>query len=867
MLEGSSHHHILNLKDINKPRNNNCDVENFSPVIERLEEYSSQSNEEQKMFSKQSGIKNEELIFNNKAQLKDSVISEILFNLDNKENKGNKTLIIKSKSLLKSIPKIELNPKKSLNQNYKRNNLFNTVTKKTSTNEIPSFNLIKPKLDIPFNLISPHKKNNNRKESVLMLKSKRKTIAFSGIKKRSSNTFGNDIQSNYLEKINSIPVPIDKKINEKTKYKAGRHSIIQTTETNQKLIKHYTNPKRKVSGVTLEHSKLSEEFRFSSLLKKNKVYMVKRLYLKNSRKNVLNNINYIENILNDPNISKKDVLLKRIKIYSFIQSITSLISILLNIIDVELYHKYSNDYIKENNIELKNYYEIKNREINSKENIVRLLNGIFSFICLLMTICIFLSKYNFNKKETEKILNKKNRNLSFVHDLNNNKQEISKISKQDQISKLILRSIINFLFYPPKINFIYYSYSDTILFIYPFNSFFLILSSFKLYNIYRCIFYFYPVTSTIGKAICQKHNVKLNIKFMFQSFLSKHKISFPLCIIIILTIMISILLRSIEIFSYDITLLEAKDTNSLYLINHHEFNIYETLWIFLSFLMRNPMGLLNPVTPFGKILLFIIFIIGTLFLLMIYFRLNELMQLDRPSFQAYSKLEKLFHPENKKNKAIEVIFSFILLKKYYSKYNTEEIEKKISNEEKNGINNNNRRRKNVLDFQINKLREKYIMQLKQKKIFFLQVKFFFYAKLFTDVYNYIDVYKISRKQPLQLSSLFQNIEGKMDANLESLNIKLSNIDSIDVIFDRLKKNDIILLKKIKTIKKLHNSIMKYLSELNNYEFRHFNEKRNKLEKNKSKLKRSKTKTNINFKSCKSINNTIKKNINICDGKI
>ena len=854
MLEGSSHHHILNLKDNNKARKSKFNVENFSPVIERLEENnSSQSNEEQKMFSKQSGIKNEELIFNNKAQLKDSVISKILINLDSKDIKGNKTLILKSKSIFKTIPNNLLKRKKSLKQFSRRNNLFSEI-KKTSTNEIPPFNLIKPKSNSPFNIISPHKKNTNRKESILMIKSKRKTIAFSGIKKRSSNVLGNIIHVNSKERISG---PIDKKIpfNDKTKYKIEYNSFVQTTEANQKLINNYTNPKKKQSGLTIENSRLSEDYRFSSLIKKNKIQMVKGFYLKNLRKNFENNENYLETILNDPNIRKKDVLLKRVKIYSFIQSVTSIISILLNIIDIELYHKYSNNYIKENNIEFKKYYEIKNRKINSNENIVRILNGFFSFACLLMTICIFISKYNFNKKENEKLLKRKNKNLSFLHDLNNNKKKISRISKQDQISKLILRCLINFIFYPPKVNYIYYSYFNTILFIYPFNSFILLLSSLKMYNIYRCIFYFIPVTSTIGKTICQKHNVKLNIKFMFRTFLSKHKIVFPLCVIIILTIIISILLRSIEFFSYDITLLETSDVDNKFIINHHEFNIYETLWIFLSFLMRNPIGLLNPVTPFGKILLFIIFIIGTLFLVMIYFRLSHLMELDRASFQAYSKLEKLFLPENKENKASEVIFSFILLKKYYSKYNTAEMERIISYEEKNNI--NNKRRKSIFEFEIYKLREKNILQLKQKKIFFLQVKFSFFVKFSTDINNYVDSYKISRKQPLKLSSLFQNIEGKMDDNLESINLKLSSIDAIENIFDRLKKNDIILLKKMNRIKKQDNFIMKYLSELNNFRCRNFSEKRNELKNRKESIRRSKTKVVFNYKSCKSITNNLK----------
>ena len=135
MLEGSSHH-IFNLKEINKKRISNYDVENFSPVIEKLEEYVSQSNEDQKMFSRPSGIKNEDNYI--KMQLKDSVISKILYNLDSKDN-NNKTLIIKPKSSLKlknHVPK----PKKSLKV-LPNQNLLNLM-KNISPNKKKLFHLI-----------------------------------------------------------------------------------------------------------------------------------------------------------------------------------------------------------------------------------------------------------------------------------------------------------------------------------------------------------------------------------------------------------------------------------------------------------------------------------------------------------------------------------------------------------------------------------------------------------------------------------------------------------------------------------------------------------------------------------------------------
>ena len=136
-------------------------------------------------------------------------------------------------------------------------------------------------------------------------------------------------------------------------------------------------------------------------------------------------------------------------------------------------------------------------------------------------------------------------------------------------------------------------------------------------------------------------------------------------------------------------------------------------------------------------------------------------------------------------------------------------------------------------------------------------------KFFTDVDNYIDSYKISRKQPMNMSSLFHNVEDKMGYNLEFINAKLSGIDSIDNIFDRLKKNDNILLKKIKRIKKHDNSIIQYLAELNNYQNKNFRQKKEDLHTeifNKApidSLKRSKTKLLFNYKSYKALRDDLK----------
>ena len=178
------------------------------------------------------------------------------------------------------------------------------------------------------------------------------------------------------------------------------------------------------------------------------------------------------------------------------------------------------------------------------------------------------------------------------------------------------------------------------------------------------------------------------------------------------------------------------------------------------------------------------------------------MQLDNSRFQAFTKLTKLFKDENKENKASDVIKSVLLLKKYYSLFNVDKIEEEIMNAF------TNKKRKTLIDEHIYKLRAKNILLLKQKKVILISVKFVFFLKYFVDIKNYMDIYKISRKQPINISSMFQNIEDKMDDSLESLNVKLTSIRSIDGIFQRLKNNENILIKKLQKIRKLDNLLIK-----------------------------------------------------------
>ena len=157
MLEGSSHN-ILNSQESKKNYNYKkhylCNDDIF-PVIEKMEEYICQSNiEDQKMFSRGSNIKEDN---NKESQIKDSIISKILYfwennnnNSNTNTNKVNKVPISKQKSYMPSSN--FLKPKKSIiklpstKMFYKINNF--------DINKKPTFKIESPKSKFFMNPVS-----------------------------------------------------------------------------------------------------------------------------------------------------------------------------------------------------------------------------------------------------------------------------------------------------------------------------------------------------------------------------------------------------------------------------------------------------------------------------------------------------------------------------------------------------------------------------------------------------------------------------------------------------------------------------------------------------------------------------------------
>lgn len=89
----------------------------------------------------------------------------------------------------------------------------------------------------------------------------------------------------------------------------------------------------------------------------------------------------------------------------------------------------------------------------------------------------------------------------------------------------------------------------------------------------------------------------------------------------------------------------------------------------------------------------------------------------------------------------------------------------------------------------------------------------------------------------------------MNKNIDILNQKIANISKINCIFERLKKNDNILLKKIRRIRNYDESILKYTIDILNEQNKLIKRKKKKPKKNPLQL------TNIEtFKTYKLLHN-------------
>lgn len=706
-------------------------------------------------------------------------------------------------------------------------------------------------------------------------------------------------EENINEEVNKSPVnkSYKKKISKKKILK--RHSVrgiekaksisFNNSEFKNKFIKKSSFGKQVLDffGNSYFKNKHSLENSFNNSKSISSLYEMKFINQANKKKTILSKgkLNFndktetkiLDQIKNSDLFEKSESFLFKLKLCYGALALLSLICIILNCADAIIYNNKSLDHLyKENNgtyilykNNIESYFCINNRKISSKENSIRLFNGIFSLMCVIILIIIYFIRNGNNankrkitkkerfkrmldqyyskqrkksfsknrlKQEEEKAKNEKLKVINLDPDNKDIKDEAASIYNRNMT---IIMCIINIIFYPPFINKAFIGKYNNTIYIYSLNSIFLIFSLTKLSNIYRAIFYLSSINNSFNKGICKSNFIILDAKFMFKYSINKFPLTFLFLNLILVFISICIILSTVEFFALDTSI---NFWNS-YIENKTE-NFFNISFTFFFFILKNIHEFHSVKTIFGKMILYFGGVAGMLISSYFIFYTNNLIALSPEENDAFSKLTKLLNPINKEHKASSLIKSFLFLKKTI--IDNQNIEKdyrlKIENFKKPSYTqrkpifpkkndfqfafNSNASANNIINYnEINENEEK------KKFIKYLGNLFFLKIKLVVECKNFLDNLKIARNSSQSFNDVLKTIGNKMDANISQLNNKLEVLIRNDQKFLNFIKLTTNTIKTIKKLDNYHNSLLQYLVEVHNEYVKQMIEIRKELENN------------------------------------
>ena len=575
--------------------------------------------------------------------------------------------------------------------------------------------------------------------------------------------------------------------------------------------------------------------------------------------------NLFEKLKNSVMFEKSENLMFRIKVcYAFL-SVFSFVSILLEIIDVILYQKRSDEFLKQNNIDTNNeadiqtYYLIEKRKITKRENTIRIFNMIFSLLCVFCLLLIYYIKITFNqnsrkkkrynyymnyntyshkkKKATQKMANRDGNNSDNHIKLILNEEMDTYYEKKSEYVLLVFYCIISLIFFPPSVNKVFIGRQHNIIYVYSLNSIFLLVSILKIINIYKAIFYLFPFNNLLYKTICSSNMVKMDFKFMFKFILNMYPLAFIIVNFITIGLLVSILIYCVEYFSIDIN---AKQINNKGVNNLKDF--YNEISLYCFFILKNVHGNIKTNTILGSIILLIGGTIGLLISSYFIYYINILIEFEPEEKRAYGKLVKLLDPLNNEHKASNLIKAFLLMKKLYidNKNIRDEYKLKKENNFKNIFNKN----MNNFNFGMNESIDSMTNmsqnnEYKDKKKFmkFLCSEFILKAKLINECKNFKNNLLIARNNFLSFNDVLKTLGEKMNANLNQLNNKIEVLIQNDQKFIGFMKFQENSLKNVRNLIRIQDNIINYLIEKNNEaELVYFRENREKQEKFLTALK-------------------------------
>ena len=549
--------------------------------------------------------------------------------------------------------------------------------------------------------------------------------------------------------------------------------------------------KNNVYASFLENIKINEKPKYRLNTKKNYIFR---------NENLAKQKHFYRNLQNILIIDKLKLNIRILNIFYILLILCIIINFFLSIIDNEIYSEKSISIFEDNNFKFnsikfvsvikrnKNYMKvIENRKLTGRENFLRFLNGIFSILSMIFNILIFIMQRKI-------LLMNKDENYKSIH---------KKLNKK----MLVIESFFLLIFYPPYINKVLIGNYNNMIYIYSLNSIFLIITTLKLYFIFKFLLYSSSLNSILGKIVCTSNNIHLSNLLIFRSYLKKYPYIFIVLIFLILVISISIIIYYMEYFLICLDCTTQPEINLL-IDNEQITNIMFQLF---SFLIGKHNFKSTPRTFSGKILFFVAIYIGIVFIFNFYNNLFQKINFKPEEKKAYSKLKKLFHPENKEHKASNVIRVFLQLYSLHHDYN---FNNKIYDEElKEDIytiyetqENFNSKNLNVINQKKRKLLIKFYEHL-----FILKLKFV------NNIINFENIFKVANNYSIPFDDVLNKVGEKMRSNTTLLNKEL------DVIFEIDKKLNNLIINQKKSLMKCR-SVINYNTELMDYLLKKHNDK-------------------------------------------
>lgn len=471
---------------------------------------------------------------------------------------------------------------------------------------------------------------------------------------------------------------------------------------------------------------------------------------------------------------------KSMKTIEILIALLTVISVLLSVIDNELFAqktiRYINNYQKTLILHLSDYETIKvidRRMISQLENGIRIVDIVISFItCLCVILNYKLRKQIQSDSNEEKSMNQ-------YHSTN------GLTSNNVSVCVLIRDIVIHSIFYPPKANVLICFNGSSTPFVFSLNTIFLILHIPKLLSLKKAIVNLSKWNNTLSQSICKNNQIAFGLQFVIKCHMRKWGIiSYPIKIITILFIS-SVLLHNFELLTHiDNAIVKNRQSdNDLQ-------NILNCIWLILESMMKISIGDYYPLTFFGYGIVFVSNAIGVSLIVMALSSIHQSCNLTIEERRAYEKLTKLFNRENDENKAVNVVKTLLYLSKL-SKQQNDEL-----------------------------TRRDYLSQ-----------QFILLASLWTNVNFYKNDYAVAHSYSAHVYDLFESMENKINYSINEFNQQLVKLATVDNDLEDLALGQESIQCALKEIKEKEREIRDYVISNNNRLFR--NNKRAKMPKPKS----------------------------------